>query len=56
MAFNRKTFRTRTLTAIIFVAIMLAGLLWNQWSFPCFVFHYSFWLLVGVLEADRKNT
>ena len=29
MAFNWQTFRTRTLTALIFVAVMLAGLLWN---------------------------
>jgi len=33
MAFNWQTFRTRTLTAVIFAAIMLAGLLWNRWSF-----------------------
>lgn len=33
MALNAKTFGTRTLTAIIFVAVMLAGLLWNVWSF-----------------------
>ena len=30
MAFNWKTFRTRTLTAIIFAAVMLAGLLWSE--------------------------
>ncbi|MEO5561844.1 MAG: phosphatidate cytidylyltransferase [Chitinophagaceae bacterium] len=33
MAFNWQTFRTRALTAIIFVIVMLAGLLWNEWSF-----------------------
>jgi len=33
MAFDTKTFKTRTLTAIIFVIAMLIGLLWNQWSF-----------------------
>ena len=45
MAFNWKTFRTRTLTAIIFAAVMLAGLLWNQWSF-LFLFsiiHFGCW-------------
>jgi phosphatidate cytidylyltransferase len=37
MAFNWKTFQTRTLTAIIFAAVMLTGLLWNKWSFlACF--------------------
>jgi phosphatidate cytidylyltransferase len=33
MAFNVQTFRTRATTAIVFVAVMLAGLLWSHWSF-----------------------
>lgn len=33
MAFNLRTFKTRALTAIVFVVVMLAGLLWNRWSF-----------------------
>ncbi len=33
MALDTKTFKTRTLTAIVFVIVMLVGLLWNQWSF-----------------------
>ena len=33
MAFNWQIFRTRALTAIVFVAVMLVGLLWNHWSF-----------------------
>ena len=33
MAFNWQTFKTRTLTAVIFVVVMLVGLLWNFWSF-----------------------
>ncbi|HMG66237.1 MAG TPA: phosphatidate cytidylyltransferase [Chitinophagaceae bacterium] len=33
MAFNWKTFRTRTLTGAIFVAAMLTGLLINRWTF-----------------------
>ncbi len=45
MAFNWQTFRTRTLTAIIFAAIMLTGLLWNQWSFLILfsVIHFGCW-------------
>ena len=45
MSFNWPTFRTRTLTAIIFVAVMLAGLLWNQWSFLVLfsVIHFGCW-------------
>jgi len=33
MALNVATFRTRTLSALAFLVVMLAGLLWNQWSF-----------------------
>ena len=55
MAFNWQTFRTRTLTAAIFVAVMLTGLLWNQWSFLDIIFYYSFWLLVGVLQTRWRK-
>ncbi|MEO8412027.1 MAG: phosphatidate cytidylyltransferase [Ginsengibacter sp.] len=45
MAFDAKTFRTRTLTSIVFVAVMLAGLLWNQWSFILLftIIHFGCW-------------
>jgi phosphatidate cytidylyltransferase len=45
MAFNWQTFRTRTLTSLIFVGVMLAGLLWNQWSFLALfsVIHFGCW-------------
>ncbi|HKZ68397.1 MAG TPA: phosphatidate cytidylyltransferase [Chitinophagaceae bacterium] len=45
MAFNWQTFRTRALTVIIFVIIMLVGLLWNQWSFLVLfsVVHFGCW-------------
>jgi phosphatidate cytidylyltransferase len=45
MAFNWSTFKTRTLTAIIFAAVMLAGLLWNQWSFLVLfsIIHFGCW-------------
>lgn len=33
MAFNWQTFKTRALTAIVFVVVMMAGLFWNRWSF-----------------------
>ena len=33
MAFDLQTFKTRALTALVFVIVMLAGLLWNEWSF-----------------------
>jgi phosphatidate cytidylyltransferase len=45
MAFNWQTFRTRTLTAAVFVAVMLTGLLWNQWSFLVLfsIIHFGCW-------------
>ncbi|MEO5948088.1 MAG: phosphatidate cytidylyltransferase [Chitinophagaceae bacterium] len=45
MAFNIQTFRTRALTAIIFAAVMLTGLLWNQWSFLVLfsIIHFGCW-------------
>jgi len=46
MAFNRQSFKTRTLTAIVFAAVMLGGLLWNQWSFFILftVIHFGCWI------------
>jgi phosphatidate cytidylyltransferase len=45
MALNINTFRTRTITALIFVAVMLSGLLWNAWSFIILftVIHFGCW-------------
>jgi len=45
MAFNWQTFRTRTLTAAVFVVVMLAGLLINRWTFFLlfFVIHFGCW-------------
>ena len=45
MAFNFATFKTRALTAIVFVIVMLAGLLWNVWSFIILftVIHFGCW-------------
>lgn len=45
MAFHWQTFRTRALTAIVFVAVMLAGLLWNSWSFFILfsIVHFGAW-------------
>jgi phosphatidate cytidylyltransferase len=45
MAFDSKAFKTRTLTAIVFVIIMLTGLLWNQWSFIVLftIIHFGCW-------------
>ena len=59
MAFNWQTFRTRALTAIIFVVVMLAGLLWNQWSFLVLfsVIHFGcWWEYFRLLEKIHTTT
>jgi phosphatidate cytidylyltransferase len=33
VALNKEVFKTRALTALVFVAVMLVGLFWNMWSF-----------------------
>lgn len=58
MALNRKTFQTRTLTAIIFGAVMLAGLLWNQWSFLVLfsIIHFGcWWEYLKLVEKINKT-
>ncbi|WP_207492006.1 phosphatidate cytidylyltransferase [Aridibaculum aurantiacum] len=46
MAFNLQTFKTRALTAIVFVVVMLLGLLWNHWSFLILflIIHVGCWI------------
>src|ERR671912_450455 len=62
MAFNWQTFRTRTLTAVVFVAIMAVGLLWNRWSFFLLfsVVHFGSWVeyqrLVQKFNPDYQQT
>jgi len=60
MAFNVATFKTRALTAVIFVLVMLAGLLINNWTllilfiivqFGCW---YEFQKLAGEIDARYK--
>lgn len=61
MAFNLQTFKTRAVTAVIFVVIMLAGLLWNQWSFLVLfsVIHFGCWAeyqkLLGSIDPEYKD-
>lgn len=46
MAFNWQTFKTRTLTAIVFAVVMMVGLLWNRWSFFILfsIVHFGAWV------------
>ncbi len=61
MAFNWQTFKTRALTAILFVAIMLVGLLWNKWSFLALfsIIHFGCWFeyqkLVGLIDKGYQS-
>ncbi|MBI3719393.1 MAG: phosphatidate cytidylyltransferase [Sphingobacteriales bacterium] len=61
MAFNPATFKTRALTAVVFVIVMLGGLLWNQWSFLALftVIHFGCWWeyikLVGLIDKEYQK-
>ncbi len=61
MAFNVQTFKTRAGTAIIFVVVMMAGLLWNKWSFFVLfsIVHFGAWIeyqkLVSAFNPNYKN-
>jgi len=53
MPLDTKTFRTRTLTAIVFAIVMLAGLLWNEWSFVILflIVHFGCWIeLIALMK------
>ena len=53
MALNVATLKTRSLTAVVFVAVMLTGLLWNDWSFFILftIIHFGCWYeLVKLLK------
>lgn len=58
---NWQVFRTRTLTALVFVAVMMGGLLLNRWSFFILfsVIHFGCWLeyqkLIGRIDASYKT-
>lgn len=61
MAFNWQIFRTRALTAIFFVVVMMVGLLWSRWSFfILFSFvHFGAWLeyqsLIKRISKDYRT-
>ncbi len=61
MAFNRETFKTRALTAVLFVIVMAAGVLINKWGFFILfsVIHFGCWMeyqrLVGLIDPGYKE-
>ncbi|MBA4139159.1 MAG: phosphatidate cytidylyltransferase [Segetibacter sp.] len=61
MAFNLQIFRTRALTAIVFVMVMMVGLLWSKWTFLILfsVIHLGCWFeyqkMVGLIDIKYRN-
>jgi phosphatidate cytidylyltransferase len=61
MALNIQTLKTRAITAVIFVAVMLFGLLYNYWSFFILfsIIHFGCWVeyqkLIGLIDDDYYN-
>jgi phosphatidate cytidylyltransferase len=61
MALNVQTFKTRALSAVVFVAVMLVGLLWNHWSFFILfsVIHFGCWVeyqkLVALIDGEYNT-
>jgi phosphatidate cytidylyltransferase len=61
MALNFSTFRVRALSAVVFVAVMLGGIFWNDWSF-FFLFAiiavgclYEYQKLLALIIPNYKN-
>jgi phosphatidate cytidylyltransferase len=58
MAFNWQTFKTRSLTAIVFVIVMAAGLLINDWCFLMLfsIIHFGcWWEYLRIIEKIHKT-
>jgi phosphatidate cytidylyltransferase len=59
MAFNLATFKTRTLTAIVFALVMIAGLFINGWSFVILftIIHFGCWyeFILLLKKINNKN-
>ncbi len=53
MALNPTTFKTRSLTAVVFVIVMLTGLLWNPWSYLLLfsIIHFGCWFEYQKIQA-----
>jgi phosphatidate cytidylyltransferase len=54
VALDKKTFRTRTLTAIVFAAVMLLGLFTNFWAFTILFLVIMFGCLVEYVRLIKK--
>lgn len=63
MALNKDVFQTRTRTAIVYAAVMLTGLLWNEWSFLILftIVNFGAWyefrkLVTSIATGSSKET
>ncbi len=60
MALHAETFKTRAITAAVFVIVMLSGLLINQWTFLILfsIIHFGCWIeyqkLIVLIDPDYK--
>lgn len=61
MALNRFTLKTRAITSLVFVVVMLAGLLISHWTlFLLFtVIHFGCWVeyqkIIGIIDKDYRS-
>ncbi|HPA22911.1 MAG: phosphatidate cytidylyltransferase [Chitinophagaceae bacterium] len=61
MALNKAVFKTRTISAIVFAAVLLLGLLWNYWFFITLfcIIHFGCWYefikLVKKIYGNKSN-
>ncbi len=61
MALNWQIFKTRAITALIIVMVMLVGLLWNPWSFFILfsIVHFGCWIeyqrLVALIDPGYRE-
>jgi phosphatidate cytidylyltransferase len=61
MALNIKTLQTRSITALVFVVVMLSGLLINQWTFLLLfsIIHFGCWYeyfkIVGLIHPPYQQ-
>ena len=59
MAIDKKILQARSITAIVFVVVMLLGLLWNKWSFFLLfsVIHFGcWWEYLKLVEKIQKRS
>ena len=59
MAINKEVLKTRSLTAVVFVVVMLLGLFYNKWSFIILftIIHFGCWyefiILMKKINGDK---